>query len=87
MGVYGFSGLCGFLWVFMSFWVCVGVYECLCVSMGVYEFVGCLLVTVGVHGGRKCLWVFGGVYGCIWVSMGVFIFLNVYGCLWVYIAV
>ena len=52
MGVYGFSGVCGFLCVFMNFWVFVGVYGCLWmfmdvygfvwVSMGIYEFLGCM---------------------------------------------
>ena len=28
MGVHGFSGICGFQWVFMGFWVSVGVYGC-----------------------------------------------------------
>ena len=37
-----------------------------------YEFLGCLLVSMRVYGGRGCLWVFGGVYGCMWVSMGVY---------------
>ena len=72
MGVYGFSGVCGFLWVFMSFWVSVGVYGCLWVSMAVYEFLDGMLVSMGVYGGRGCLWVFEGAYGCIFFRISKF---------------
>ena len=35
MGVYEFSDDCGFLCVFMNFWVFVGVYGCLWMFMDV----------------------------------------------------
>ena len=38
MGVHGFSGICGFQWVFMGFLVSVGVYGCH----------GCRPVSMGV---------------------------------------
>ena len=54
-----FIGVYGYLWMFM------GVYGFVWVSMGAFEFLVCLLVPMGVYGGRRCSWVFGGAYGCI----------------------
>ena len=44
MGVHGFSGICGFLSVFMGFWVSVGVYGC-------HGCHGCRPVSMGVLSG------------------------------------
>ena len=55
MGVYGFLGVYGYLWVSVgALWMFVGIYECQWVSMGVYGF-------LGVYG---YLWVFMALYRC-----------------------
>ena len=44
MRVHRLSGICGFFWVFMGFWVSVAVYGC----------DGCLPVSMGVRVGQNC---------------------------------
>ena len=71
MGAYGFLGVCGDLWVFMSIY---GRHGCLLVFMGVY---GCLTESMGAYRFTEFLWVF----------LGIFRFLSVYGCLWGFMGV
>ena len=85
-------------WVWMSFWVSMGVYECLWVFigvMGIYGYLwpsiddGYFWVSMDVTGVYRRLWAFMGfwmsmtIYGCPWV----YILVGVYGCLWVPIGV
>ena len=62
-------------WVFMGFWVSMGVYGCLWESWVFISFYGC-------HG---CLcvfmdfWVSVSFYGCLWVSECLWVSMGVYG--------
>ena len=62
MGVYGY------VYLITGFWVSIGIYECLWVSMGICGFLG----IYGYLWVSCCLWLFMGVYGCLhtclWVS-------------------
>ena len=78
MRVYGchgvFIGVFGFLWVVMSFYVCLGVSVGLWVFVGVMGIYGSLWVSMNVYGFMRVygcheyLWVFMGFYECFWVS-------------------
>ena len=86
MGVYGFLWVSHrFMGVHRCVWVSMDVYGCIWVRLGFfgsYEFLGCLLVSMGVYGGRGCFWVFGGDYGCcLWVFMDYGMFMGIYECI------
>ena len=72
---YSLGWISGCLWVPMGvyeyLWVFMSIHGCLCVSVGLWVFMG----VMGING---CLWVSMDVYGYLRVSIGV------YGFLWVF---